>query len=309
MAQPTTHQPRGLYPGLFIGVLAVSVAALFIRLADAPALTIAAYRLAFASLPLALFTSWRKRSELVQLWRVDRGSAMLSGICLAGHFATWVASLSYVSVASSVALVTTSPFFVAAFAFLFSAERTSRRMLLAICVCALGGVVIGAADFGLGAQALLGDGLALTGAAFAAAYFALGRQMRARVSVSVYISAVYTIAAVSLLTATVALQQPLIGFAPRTWLMFLLLALVPQLLGHSALNWALGYLSAPFVAIAVLGEPVLATLLAALFLAERPGLERVAGGALILAGVYLAMREERSAPMKEAAEQMATELL
>ncbi|MGI8552829.1 MAG: DMT family transporter, partial [Dehalococcoidia bacterium] len=204
----------------------------------------------------------------------------------------------YATVASSVTLVTTSPFFVAGFAFLFAGERTSRRMFLAIAVCTAGGLIIGAADLTVGGRALLGDGLALAGAVFAAAYFALGRSVRMRVSLLGYVGIVYPIAALALLATTILARQPLSGFSPETYLMLALLALVSQLIGHSSLNWALGYLSAPFVSITVLGEAVLATALAAVFLAEPPGLERIAGGVLILTGVFMALREEDAAKIR-----------
>ncbi len=279
---------------LAAGVCAVSVAAPLIKAAGAPPLSIAAYRLSLAAAPVLALALWRHRSEILGLRAADRRSVLVSGLCLAGHFATWVASLQYGTVASSVALVTTSPFFVAGFALVFAREQTSRWMLFATGVCTLGGVVIAAADAHAGARELQADVLALAGAAFAAAYLALGRRVRARVSLLAYVGMVYPIAALVLVLAAVVARQPLSGFSPHTYLFLGLLALVPQLFGHSTLNWSLGYLSAPFVAIAVLGEPVIATALAAAFLREVPGWQRVAGGALILLGVYLALREERA---------------
>jgi len=285
--------PRGLYPVLGLGVCAVSVAAPLIRAASAPPLSIAAYRLVLAAIPVLALALWLRRQEIAHIPKGDWQAILLSGLCLAGHFATWVASLKYGTVASSVALVTTSPLFVAGFALVFSKERTSRRMLLAIAVCTAGGIIIAGVDARGGGSELWGDALALTGAVFAAAYYALGRQARSRVSALCYVGGVYPIAALALVGAAVATRQPLTGFNASTVGIFVLLALIPQILGHSALNWALGYLSAPSVAIAVLGEPVIATVLAALFLREMPGWERVAGGILILAGVYLALRVER----------------
>ncbi|HLZ70128.1 MAG TPA: DMT family transporter [Dehalococcoidia bacterium] len=278
---------------LFAGVLAVSAAALFVRLADAPALSTAAYRLLFASVPTIALLPMRGRRELPALHRADWGWLLLSGGCLALHFATWIASLEMTTVSSSVALVTTSPLFVAGVVML-RGERVSRATVLAMLVCLAGGLIIGAADVG-GGRALAGDLLALAGAAFAGAYFALGRRLRAVTSVTTYIGTVYPIAAIALTVAALAGRQRLSGFDGQTWLMFVLLALVPQLLGHSSLNWALGYLSAPFVAIAVLGEPVIATVLAALFLGELPGPLRIAGGIVVLAGVYLGLRAELEA--------------
>ncbi len=276
---------------LFIGVAAVSTAALLVRLADAPALSTAALRLVFAAVPSLMLLPLRGGRELPLLGRSEWRWAALSGVCLSLHFATWIASLGMTTVSSSVALVTTSPLFVAGFVAL-RGERVSRGTVVAMLICLAGGLLIGYADTGRGREALTGDALALAGAAFAAAYFAIGRRLRTVTSMTTYIGVVYPIAAVGLVVIALAAGQPLHGFSGGTYLMFLLMALVPQLLGHSALNWALGYLSAPFVAIAVLGEPVIATLLAAVFLSELPGPWRVAGGAIILTGVYLGLRAE-----------------
>lgn len=300
--------PGRLYGLLGIGVVAVSLAAPLIKVADAPPLSIAAYRLALSGAPLMALAAWRNRQELARLSTGDRRAIALAGLCLAAHFATWVASLRYGSVASSVALVTTSPLFVAGFAFIFTGERTSRLMLGAIVLCTAGGLVIGAADWAAGRRELFADALALSGAGFAAAYYALGRRVRARISVVTYAALVYFVAGAALVAGAAVARQPLTGFSGRTYLIFACLAIVPQLIGHSALNWALGYLSAPFVSIAVLGEPVLATLLAAVFLREMPGVQRVAGGMLLLAGVYVALRDERRRAGSPAARSLGTEV-
>jgi drug/metabolite transporter (DMT)-like permease len=246
-----------------------------------------------AAVPVLLLALWRRREEFRRLTAGDRLSILLAGLCLAAHFGTWVASLKFGTVASSVALVTTSPLFVAGFAFMFARERTSHRTMVAIGICTIGGIVIASADARAGGAWWWGDGLALAGAVFAAAYYAFGRRARSAVSALTYIGGVYPMAAIALATVAIATRQPMTGFSPATLAIFAALALVPQLLGHSALNWALGYLSAPSVAIAVLGEPVIATLLAWIFLHEQPGWQRIVGGALILLGVYASLREER----------------
>jgi drug/metabolite transporter (DMT)-like permease len=284
---------RSLYMILGLGVCAVSIAAPVIKTIDAPAASIAAYRLLFASVPVLFLALLFRRAELRALSGADFRVIVLSGLCLAGHFATWIASLQFGTVASSVALVTTSPLFVAGFAFLVAGERTSRTALIAIAISLLGGLVIAAADIHAGGLEPRGDLLALAGAVFAAAYYALGRRVRTHVSLLLYIGVVYPVAAGALLGFAAATRQPVAGFSPSTYGFLLVLAVVPQLLGHSALNWSLRYLSAPSVAIAVLGEPILATALAALLLRELPGWQRVAGGVLILAGVYIALRDER----------------
>jgi len=283
-------QPRVLIV-LFVGVVAVSLSALLVRLAAAPALSTAALRLCFSAFPAVSLLIVRERHSVRRLDAAGWRWAVLSGLCLALHFATWIASLGMTTVSSSVALVTTSPLFVAAFE-LLRGTRVSRATLVATLVCLVGGLTIGYADLARGHTAVTGDVLALMGAAFAAAYFAIGRHLRASASLTIYVGIVYPIAAGCLVVIAVAARQPLTGFDAKTWVMLGLMALVPQLIGHSALNWALGYLSAPFVAIAVLGEPVIATMLAAAFLSELPGTARVAGGIVVLIGVYLGLRAE-----------------
>ncbi len=281
-----------LVAGLVLGVFAVSWAAIFIRLAEAPALSVAAYRLGLSAVPVGALALARRRAELA---RLRRGEWLLlggSGAALALHFATWIASLGRTTVASSVALVTTQPIWVALFSALVLREPISRQGVVAVLVATAGGITIAGADITLSGEALLGDVLALVGALCAAVYFVVGRRVRPAMSLAGYIGVVYSVAAVLLLLAAVGARAPLGGFSARTWTMLALLALVPQLLGHSALNWALRYLSAPFVSVTILGEPVISTLLAIPILGEWPGPVRLLGGAVTLAGVYLAVREE-----------------
>jgi drug/metabolite transporter (DMT)-like permease len=277
-----------------IGVVAVSWAAIFIRLAAAPALATAAWRLILAGIPVLAYAFWRHRAELKALRRRELALLGLSGVALALHFATWVASLSFTSVASSVALVTTQPVWVALLALVVLRERISRSGALAIAVAMVGGVMIAGVDFGVSRSALVGDGLALAGAVFAAVYFLIGRRARAGLSLAAYVGIVYPISAVAMTLGAVAAGTPMRGYGATTWWMLGLLALVPQLLGHSLLNWTLKFFSAPFVSVAILGEPIISTALAIPFLHEWPGALRVTGGAVTLAGVYLAARDETS---------------
>lgn len=276
---------------LALGVIAVSFSALLIRWANAPALSTAALRLVFASGPALALLPLYGRRDLPALGGDGSRWAALSALCLALHFTTWIASLELTSVASSVVFVTTSPLFVAALVGL-RGEKPAPAMWRAIAVCLAGGAVIGATDIGRGGAAIWGDLLAVAGAFFAGCYWAIGRRLRADLSVTTYTGIVYPLTAALLVVFALGARQPLLGFSAKTYLMFLLMALVPQLIGHSSLNWALGYLTAPFVAIAVLGEPVIATILAALFLGETPGALAVAGGCVLLAGVWLGLRAE-----------------
>jgi drug/metabolite transporter (DMT)-like permease len=291
-----TISPRVLIV-LTIGVLAVSTAAIIIREITAPALSIAAWRLIFASLPALGLLPLRGRRELRRVGRNGVGWALLSGACLALHFISWIASLQMTTVASSVVFVTISPLFVATFDAL-RGEPPSRLMLLAIAVCIAGGALIGGADLAHGTRSLEGDLLAIAGAFFVAIYFALGRRLRASLSLTTYTGVVYPAAALLTLLAAIGARRPMLGLDATTYGLLVLLALVPQVIGHSSLNWALGYLSAPFVAIAVLGEPVISTVLAALVLDERPGALQALGGMVLLAGVWIALRAEHASAQR-----------
>jgi len=281
------------YLGLAIGVGAASFAAILIRWAQAPALAIAAYRLGFASVILLPLAGWRARCELRTLGRRDLGLAILSGFCLACHFALWISSLEHTTVASSVVLVSTNPLWMGLISPLLG-ERVGRRMALGIGVSVAGGVLIGIGDLALGTAALLGDALALGGAWMVLAYFLLGRDLQRRLSLLAYVTPVYTSAAVFLVLFAVVARVPLTGYSSQTLLMCLLLALGPQLVGHSSINWSLRYLSPAFVTVATLGEPIGSTVLSLILLAEMPPLATLVGGALILMGIYLSVQEERN---------------
>jgi len=279
--------------GLSVGVVSVSFAAILIRLADAPPLVIGAWRLGLATLILTPAALGLKRDELRSLARRDWGLAVLSGVLLGIHFAAWITSLDYTTVASSVVLVATNPLFVGLASHFFLGERMSGLMWLGLLVAVAGSMIIGYGDFGLTGRALLGDGLALVGAAAGAGYFLIGRRLRQRLSLLAYIWPTYGTAAVFLILAALAAGDRLVGYRPHTYLMFLLLALVPQIMGHSMLNWSLRHLSSTLVAVATLAEPISSALLAFLVLQEPPPPLALIGGAILLIGIYLSMRGAR----------------
>ena len=283
---------------LLAGVLAVSTASIFIRYAQpaAASLTIAAGRLVFATLALAPFALTRHRAELARLTARQLRLAALAGLFLAAHFALWIASLERTTVASSVVLVTTTPLWVGLLSPLFLREPLTRRLALGIALALTGGIIVGlgaagGADAAAGAapsKALLGDLMALSGAWMMAGYLMVGRRLRAGLTLVPYVFVVFGMAAVLLTVAMAATGRSLFGLAPATYLWLVLLALVPQLLGHSSFNWALRYLPASFVAIALLGEPVGSSALAFGLLHETPTPLELGGAVLILAGISVA---------------------
>ncbi len=287
------------YLGLLLGVLAVSFAAILIRKADAPAIVIAAYRMGIAALVIAPTTVALTHGRPFVL-RLTTGPklrlqdillSLVAAAFLALHFGAWIASLEHTSVASSVVLVTASPLMVALASRVLLKERLERRVLAGIALGLAGSLVIavGALACG-GGDDLLGDGLALLGAIAVTGYLLIGRKVRPRMPLMPYISVVYAGSAILLLAATGAAGLSLTGYSGETYLFLVLVALVPQVVGHSFLNWTLARVSATLVSVAVMAEPVVSTVLALLLLKEVPPVTSLAGGAVILAGIYLALR-------------------
>ncbi|MCC7360851.1 MAG: DMT family transporter [Anaerolineales bacterium] len=298
--------------------MAVSTASILIRyaqLAGAPSLVIAAWRLGLAALVLTPIGLISRRAELRALTRRQAGLALVSGAFLGLHFGAWISSLAYTTVASSVVLVSTSPLFVALIAAVALREEIGRPVKMGLGLTLAGAVTVGVADVCGGpggcpswgdllwGPAILGDGLALVGATAGAIYYSAGRALRPTMSLTTYIFLTYGTAAVVLAGAVAAARLPVTGYAPAVYGLFALLALVPQLIGHSAFNWALKYLPATYVAVTTLGEPVGSVLLAALLLGEAPSGLKLAGSALILAGIAIASgRPSASQPTAQAHE-------
>lgn len=291
-----------------LGILAVSFASLLIRYAheEVSSLVIAAYRLGISTLVLAPIALLRYRTALRKLSIRDFLFAVASGVFLALHFATWITSLEYTSVASSVVLVTTTPLWVALLSPITVKEPVTRVIAVGMVIALAGTVVIGLGDActldgGLicpawstfiEGKAFWGDLLALLGAFSVAGYVLIGRSLRSKLSLIPYIFLVYGAAAIVLLFFALGSGEKLVGFSLDTTIFLLLLAFVPQLFGHTTFNWALGYLPAAFVAVSLLGEPIGSTILAFIFLDEVPGVITMFGAILIFAGILIASRSE-----------------
>lgn len=280
------------YLTLLIGVLSVSFAAVFIRLADAPPLVIASYRLTIAAVILIPIASIKSTRGLRQLSRHDLLLMLLSSVFLALHFGLWITSLSYTSIASSVVLVTSHPAFVAVISYFLWRQRLNKLTISAIAVALVGVIVISYGSITLGSRALLGNLLALIAGFSMGAYLIIGRQLRTRIGILSYLAIIYTGSAVILLVATILSGHNLFGYSPTTYLMLVLLALVPQLIGHSCFNLAVRLIPVIFVSVAILGEPVGATLLGWIILSEMPTANEIAGGLLILGGIFIVLRQK-----------------
>ena len=273
-----------------VGILAVSASAIFIRLADAPALSVAFWRCALGVAVLAPFA-------LSQREKLPRGRPLwllvLSGVMLGAHFGFWISSLSYTSVAASVVLVCIAPVFVAILAFLVLGERTSPLSIFGILIAIVGSVFI-ATDGSVGSSASLGNVLAVLGAVTVAAHLLIGRFSRTGgMGVLNYSVIVYSAAGLALLPAVLISGAPLWGFSGTTWFWLVVITIGPQILGHTVLNWALRYVEATIISGSVLAEPVIAALLAWLILSEKPGIATALGGAVVLLGLFFLLRGNR----------------
>ncbi|GAB4566477.1 MAG: DMT family transporter [Anaerolineales bacterium] len=292
---------------LVIATLAVSTASIFIRFAQAggaPSLVIAALRITFATLMIAPVALTRHLDEIKRFTRTEFLLGVFSGIFLAAHFAAWITSLEYTSVASSVVFVATGPLWVALLSPILLKEHLSRTAIIGLILAVIGGAIIGLADAcvlenglvcpALGdilqGRAVWGNFLALAGAWAVTGYLIIGRKLRAGTSLVPYIFLVYGMAAITLVIIMFVSGSTPFGYKPSTYGWVFLLAAIPQLIGHTTYNWTLKYLTATMVAVTVLGEPIGSATLAYFFLNETPSLATIAGGVLILAGIFVTSR-------------------
>lgn len=295
-----SHAPAWrTYAALGGGVLIVSTASILVRFAQGqgvPSLAIAAWRLTIAAAILLPLVLARSRDELGRLEVRDWWLGGASGVFLAMHFASWIVSLEHTSVASSVALVTTNPIWIAIFSVLVLREHMPGLRALAVGLSLAGSGVILWADTGVvtaGApNPVLGNLLALVGSLTMCGYLLIGRRLRSRMTLLAYVGVVYAVAALCLMLLALALDTRMGGYPKFAWILLAAMALGPQLLGHSAFNYALKHVSATMIALAVLGEPVGSTLLAWLMFGETVGPLKLAGMALLLGGIFLAARSE-----------------
>lgn len=277
---------------LGLAICAISTGAPFARwAAPAPPIAIAALRVGLAAIVL-LAIGRRELPELRAIGKRERPLVVLSGLFLALHFGSWIASLSFTSTAASVALVCTNPIFAALFGTLLG-DRVSGREVVGIAIAAAGCAVLAGGDWSAGGDALIGDGLALVGAATAAAYLVVGRRLRAVVPLIPYLGVVNAIAAVALAIAALATGVDFTALPSHAWIACAGAALVASVLGHSLLNAAVRTTPTHLVALAVLGEPIGSSLIAWAAFGEQPPSYAVLGGAIVIVGIALGFVRRR----------------
>lgn len=279
---------------LIVAVLAVSTSAPFVRLAEpVPALTVAAGRVCLAALLLSL-ASGRDLALVLRLPRREQGLVVAAGLLLGAHFGVWIGSLYLTSTAASVALVATQPIFAAIFG-LALGDRVGARGAAGIAVAALGCLILAGGDLaGEGRDAALGDLLAVAGAVTAAGYLVVGRRLRVALPLTPYLAAVNLVAGLGLLVVAVAAGSPVQGFGAVDYTAIALSALVGSLLGHTLLNASVRRIPTHLVALAILGEPIGASLLTWAFFAEEPPAHAAIGGLVILAGIAVGFAGRRA---------------
>jgi len=319
------RKQRWIIPLLVLGLLSVSTAAVLVRLAGRAipgeagldglsvddSLAIAFWRISLASsLLLPCWLHPVRRASVLALPQKQKIRLLVGGLLLGLHFALWLSSLAYTSVASSVLLVTTTPIWVGLLSPWVIGEQPSRRTWLGIGIALLGAVVVALQPSSSvqGGHALLGNALALGGALAASGYLMLGRKLRASLDFLSYTSATLAGAWLVLASTVLVMGLSVWGYSAAAWGLLVLLALVPQLLGHGSLTYVLRWIGAEVVAVVLLGEPIGAALLAWLLLGELPDTSVFLGGPLLLAGLAIVLSGGISRPVPESTQESSEQL-
>ncbi|MCP3740688.1 DMT family transporter [Rossellomorea sp. BNER] len=281
------------YLVLAIGVISVSTSAILVKVSNSEAGVLAFYRLFFTILIMTPLFLLKYVHELKLITKSDWLYSIIAGIFLAFHFILWFESLNYTSVASSTVLVTLQPLFAFIGTYLFFKETFSAKAVLSGILAIIGSFVISWGDFQVSGQALFGDILALLGCALVTGYLLFGQTVRRRLSLVTYTYLVYAISSIVLLIYVVLKGESLGPFPVEEWIYFILLAIIPTLLGHTLFNWSLKWLSTSTISMAILFEPIGASLLAYYLLSETITWSQIIGGSIIIFGVSIFLLEER----------------
>ncbi|EON74383.1 DMT family transporter [Lysinibacillus sphaericus] len=288
MEQPKIHP----YIPIFIGVISVSLSAIFVKLANAEAGIIAFYRMLFSVIIMAPLFLWKYTAELKQLSKRDWLFSSIAGIFLSFHFILWFESLNYTSVASSTVLVTLQPLFAFVGTYFFFKEKITVKTIFAGVIAIVGSVLISWGDFKLSGSAFYGDMLALIACALITAYLLFGQDVRKRLSLVTYTMIVYVVSTITLFLYVLIKGESFGPYSTIDWIWFILLAIVPNLLGHTLFNWSIKYVSTNVVSIAILFEPIGAAVLAIFIFQEYLIATQIIGGLIVILGIILFIIDE-----------------
>ncbi len=302
-AKSIDSPPLTAYAVILAAIASMSSAAILIRLAlgeDMPPVLIAVSRLFIATVILTPITLNKYWSDIKNLTRTEFILASISGIFLAIHFLAWVSSLQYTTVLVSVVIVTTGPIWVAILEVIFLRIRLSQLVIIGLIVALAGGIFIGLSGLGGNTEStqsaaeadttMIGALLSWVGAVAVAVYMLIGRKLRATLPVIPYIWLVYGISTLAMMPIVLITSTPVLGFSFEGYLVLLAMGLIPQLIGHSSLNYLLEYFPATFVSMFTQLEPIGSAILAVIFFNELPPTHQVIGSGIIIFGVLLASR-------------------
>ncbi len=282
-----------------IAIAFVSASGPLITATVAPALAIAFWRCFIGSGATGVWVAFRARSEFRRLSKRQWKLIIVSGLLLGAHFATWVPSLRFTTVASATALVATQPVWAALIA-RARGVRIERSVWVGMTISLMGVVVLTGVDVSLEPRQLIGDVLALLGAVLSAAYFTVSAEARKTVSTSTLTFGLYGTSALLLVALCLLLRQPLTGFSAEAWILILTLTITAQLLGHSLINKVLATTSATVVSLAILFELPASTVIAAVALGQVPPWGIIPAAALIITGLVIVIRSSQSSDLTEA---------
>ncbi|TWT05878.1 DMT family transporter [Planomicrobium sp. CPCC 101079] len=283
MEKPAIHP----YIPIIIGVFSVALSAIFVKMTSADSGVTAFYRMLFSIIIMSPVFLWRYTHEIKKLSKRDWCFTAIAGIFLAFHFILWFESLNYTSVASSTVLVTLQPLFAFAGTYFFFKESISLKALFSGGITILGSVLIGYGDFRISGTALFGDMLALIACALITVYLLFGQNVRKRLSLITYTFVVYSVSTITLFFYIIAKGESFGPYPASEWMWFLLLAIIPNLLGHTLFNWSLKWVSTNVISIAILFEPVGAAILAFFILGELLTISQIIGGSIVIIGILL----------------------
>ncbi len=283
MEKPSIHP----YIPIIIGVFSVALSAIFVKMTSADSGVTAFYRMLFSIVIMSPIFFLKYTHEIKKLSKRDWIFTSVAGVFLAFHFILWFESLNYTSVASSTVLVTLQPLFAFAGTYFFFKEKLSIKTLVSGAIAILGSVLIGYGDFKVSGSALYGDLLALIACALITTYLLFGQDVRKRLSLVTYTFVVYGVSTITLFFYILFKGESFGPYPASEWMWFLLLAIIPNLLGHTLFNWALKWVSTNVISIAILFEPVGAAILAYFILEEYLSASQIIGGSVVLAGITL----------------------
>lgn len=271
---------------VIIAVMFVSFSSIFIKMCTAPSLVIATYRLFFTVLLILPSTFIKNRKELKKARKKHIILCIISGVFLAFHFVTWIASIKYTSVSSAAVLVNIHPVIIALGSYVIFKDKVSKKAILCIIITLAGSFIISFGDSTVGSNIVFGDMLAIIGAVFVAFYMLIGRFIRQYMSVAVYTFIVYTSCMAALLILDLFTKTVMYPYPIKDWLLFFMLAFFCTILGHSVFSWSLKYVKPAFVSVSNLGEPVFASIWAVILFKELPQIWNFIGSIIIIYGIY-----------------------